>query len=173
MKDELSVVDRFLYKFIICLVLLVSLMLLDKVNILNIKEVRQDLAQNINMLKVLQFVNTDKEVFLPLNVNDEVIQSVSQTYMNYEEIEDGKRIILNQMQGVEVYKSGIVIKIFQNKDDSYKVTIKGIDDVEYIYDKLEFVDLNIYKIVKSGDIIGKPKTVSDKNYFDFYEVKYV
>ena len=110
---------------------------------------------------------------MPLDISEEVTESVSQTYLNYESIAGGKRIILSQMQGVEVYKSGLIMKIYQNKDKTYQVTIKGIDDIEYIYDKLETVDVNIYKIVHSGDIIGKPKTTNDSAYFEFYEIKYV
>lgn len=169
----MNVVDKFLYKFIICLVLLVALLFLDKIKLINIESVKQDLSENFNILKVLKFVNTEKEVFIPLDITEEVTSSVSQTYMNYEVINCGKRVFLNDFQGVEVYKAGIVIKIFQNSDNSYQVTIKGIDDIEYVYDKLQTVDVNIYKIVKSGDILGKPKLANEKNYFDFFEVKYV
>ena len=173
MKDEMNAIDKFLYKLIICLVLLVSMILLDKVKVVNLNNIRTEMKQNVNMLKVLRFVNGDKGVFLPLDISDEVVQSVSQKYMNYEEINGGKRIIISDMQGVEAYKDGIIIKKFQNKDGTYQVTVKGMDDVEYIYDNLDTVDLNIYKIVKSGDIIGKPRTVSNKTYFDFYEDKYL
>lgn len=173
MKDELNFLDKFLYKFIICLVLLISMVLLDKVKLVNLQEIRSDMQENINVLKILKFVNTEQCVFLPIEINDQVVQSVSQTYNNFEEINGGKRILLNEMQGVEVYKAGIVVKIFQNQDDTYCVTVMGIDDVEYVYDKLTTCDLNIYKIVKSGDIMGKPKSTSDKSYFEFYEVKYL
>ena len=173
MKDEFNAIDKFLYKFIICLVLLISMILLDKVKVLNLDNIRFGMQENVNFLKILKYVNTDNEVFIPLNISEEVTATVSQTYMNYEEIKDGKRILVNEMQGVEVYKAGIVIKIYQNKDNTYQVTIKGLDDIEYIYDKLVSVDLNIYKIVRSGDIIGKPKTTIDNSYFDFYEVKYL
>ena len=173
MKDEFNIIDKFLYKFIICLVLLISIILLDKVKLVNLQEIKLQMQENINVLKILKYINTDQDVFLPLDIDDKVIQSVSQTYNNFEEYNGGKRIILNEMQGVEVYKAGVVVKILQNQDDTYRVTIMGIDDVEYIYDKLTTCDLNIYKIVKSGDIIGKPKISSDKNYFEFYEVKYI
>ena len=173
MKDELNVIDKFLYKFIICLVLLISIILLDKVKIVNYQEIRHSMQENINVLKILKFINTEQNVFIPIDINDQVVQSVSQTYNNFEEINGGKRIMLNEMQGVEVYKAGVVVKIIQNKDDTYCVTIMGVDDVEYVYDKLTTCDINIYKIVKSGDIIGKPKSSSEKNYFEFYEVKYI
>ena len=173
MKDEFNPVDKFLYKFVICLVLLISTILLDKIKVINLDNLKYGMQENFNFLKILKFVNTDNEVFLSLDINDEVTASVSQTYLNYEEINGGKRIIVNEMQGVEVYKAGVVIKVFKNNDDTYQVVVKGIDDIEYKYDKLTTVDLNIYKIVKSGDIIGKPKTTTERSYFEFYEVKYL
>lgn len=173
MNDELNFLDRFLYKFIICLVLLISVLLLNKVNVVDLNKVQSKMSENINILKVLKLVNGEKGVFIPIELNDDVLQTVSQTYLNYKEIDGGKRIFINEMQGVEVYKTGIIIKIFQNKDDTFRVTVKGIDDIEYVYDNLETLDYNIYGIVKSGDNLGSARTVKDKTYFDFYKIKYL
>ena len=58
------------------------------------------------------------------------------------------------------------------------MTVKGIDDIEYVYDNLETLDYNIYGIVKSGDNLGSARTVRKiKRIFDFmklntYEIKF-
>lgn len=164
MKEELNFIDRFLYKFIICLILLLGVVLLDKISLINIQKLQVEMQQHLNFLPVLKAINGDKGVLLPIDISDEVSASASAMYQNYQEIKNGKRITLKSMQGVEVYKTGIVVKIIQNSNATFQVTLKGVDDYEYIYDNLETIDVNIYKLVKSGDIIGSPSS----NYFDFF-----
>jgi len=167
-NTELNFLDKFLYKFLICLILLIVLLTLGKYNVINLDKVKGELSENINILKIFKFINGEKGIFVPIEITDEVTDTVSKTYENYEEIAGGKRIFVNAMSGVEVYKTGIIIKIYQNKDNTFQVTVKGIDGYEYVYDKLETVDYNIYTIVKSGDILGLPITQNNKTYFEFY-----
>lgn len=173
MKNEMNFIDRFLYKFIICLFLLIAILVLGKYEVIDVGKIKDKLSENINILRVLKLVNGENGIFIPIDISEEVTQPVSQTYLNFEEIDGGKRIFLNPMQAVEVYKAGVIIKIFQNKDNTFQVTVKGIDGIEYTYDKLESVDYNIYSIVKSGDNLGLPTTKNNKSFFDFYEKKYV
>lgn len=163
-EEELNFIDRFLYKFIICLILLLGVVLLDRISLINISKLQGKMQQHLNFLPVLKAINGDKGVFLPIDISDEVTASASTMYQNYQVIDNGKRITLKPMQGVEVYKTGIVVKIIQNKNATFQITLKGVDDYEYIYDNLETIDVNIYKIVKSGDVIGSPAN----NYIDFY-----
>jgi hypothetical protein len=61
----------------------------------------------------------------------------------------------------------VVVNIQQNEDQTFRLTVKGIDDYEYVYDRLESISCNIYKVVESGEIIGSPTAVSGENYFNF------
>ena len=74
---------------------------------------------------------------------------------------------MNDYQGVENFKAGVVVKIMR-REGMYEVTVKGIDGYEYVYDNLETIDVNMYKFVKSGEIIGLPGSKNGKNFFRFY-----
>lgn len=168
MEKDFNFIDRFLYKFIICLVLLLSVLLLDKINIINKEELKEKISYNVNFLKAFQLINGKDGAIIPIDLDENIDQKVSLTYQVYKEIPNGKRIIIKDMQGVEVYKTGIIIKIYQNQNNTYQVTVKGIDNIEYVYDNLESINCNIYKIVNSGNVIGHPSKKNNENYFDFF-----
>mgnify|MGYP003835037465 CR=1 FL=1 len=167
MTNELNFIDRFLYKLVICTFLLISVVFLDKIKVLKIERLQVPLSQHLNILPALQFLDRDG-ILLPLEITDQVSSSTYQVYQNAEIITNGRLITLADFQGVENYKPGVVVRIYKDKDNTYEVTVKGIDGFEYCYNHLETVDVNIYKYLKSGDIIGLPATKDGKNFYRFY-----
>jgi len=168
-NEEMNFLDRFLYKLLIGSFLLMCVAFLDKIKLVDIDNIQSSIGQHYNILKIVKAVNGEKGVLLPFELTDEVSTTVMQPYLDSVKLSNGKRkVIIEEFSGVEIYKTGVVVKIFQNSDQTFNVTVKGIDDLEYVYEKLESVDCNIYKIVSCGDILGSPSTKDDENYFEFY-----
>jgi hypothetical protein len=167
MTNELNIIDRFLYKFLICTLLLLGIVLLDKIKVLKIERLQVPLSEHLNILPALQLLDRNG-ILLPLEITDQVSSSTYQVYQNAEKITNGRLIVLDDFQGVENYKPGVVVRIHKDTDGTYAVTVKGIDGLEYRYNHLENVDVNIYKYLRSGDIIGLPATKDGKNFYRFY-----
>ena len=167
-NDDFNVIDRFLYKMIICIVMLLLVLLVDRTKLSSIKDMQNSIGSHFNILPVFNWINGKDGSLIPVTLTEEVSVSTKQVYQNAEFISDGRRIILKEMQGVENYKTGVVVSRKKNSDGTYKVIIKGIDDLEYVYDKLSSVDIHLYKVVASGDIIGLPSSNQKLHYFNFY-----
>jgi hypothetical protein len=168
-KDkELNIIDRFLYKLLIGTFLLLAFVFLGKMKMINADKVRDALSEHYNILKIIKAINGKNNFLLPMEITDTVSVEVSQLYMSGKEIPGGLRVEVNEFQGVEVYKTGVVVEIKKNKDGTYRLKIKGIDDYTYVYDGLENVNCNIYKIVTSGEVIGSPSVEEDACFFKFY-----
>lgn len=167
MKDDFNIIDRFLYKLIIGAFMLLLLVTLDRFKILDIEVVRTELSEHFNILKIVKTINGEKSVFIPIDLTDDVTVSTN-AYKNYELIENGAKVFLNDFEGVENYKAGVVVAIFHNSDDTYMVTVKGIDGYHYVYDKLSTLNCSLYKVLGSGDIVGSPSTKNNDNFFQFF-----
>ena len=169
MKDNesLNAIDRFLYKFLICIILLLAVILLDKIKVVKLEKVREPFSEHINILPFLKIINGKEGFLLPVDISDQVNAPTYQSFQNAQIIKNGRLIVLDDFQGVENYMSGVVVKIARH-NGLFEVTIKGIDGYEYVYNNLENVDVNIYKFLKSGDIIGLPGSYEGINFFRFY-----
>ncbi|HHX80014.1 MAG TPA: M23 family metallopeptidase [Acholeplasmataceae bacterium] len=166
-KDDFNLIDRFLYKLLICSAFLFAIVFLDQVKVVKLEKVRQPFAEHINILPFIQKLNGKESFLLPVDITDQVSAPTYQVYQNSQVIKNGRLIVLDDYQGVENYKAGVVVKIHK-VNGLYEVTVKGIDGYEYVYNNLESIDVNIYKYLKSGDIIGLPGRKNDKNFFRFY-----
>jgi hypothetical protein len=165
-NEDLNIIDRFLYKLLICMVLLFGLVLLDRINLLKLEEARKPFSEHLNILPFLKRINKGG-FLLPVEFTEHVSTTTYQTYKNSQVITNGRLIVLDDYQGVENYKAGVVVKIVK-EEGMYQVTVKGIDGYEYVYDNLESIDVNIYKYLESGEIIGAPGSKNGKNFFRFY-----
>lgn len=166
-NEDLNIVDRFLYKLLICTIMLFAVVIFDRIDIIKLDKARQPFAEHINILPFLQKLNGKEGILLPVDINDQVSTTTYQLYQNSQVIKNGRLIVLGDYEGVENYKAGVVVKIVKY-DGLYEVTVKGIDGYEYVYNNLESIDVNIYKFVKSGEILGLPGSKSGKNFFRFY-----
>lgn len=165
-KDELNIIDRFLYKLFIGVFLLLFILFLGKLEVVNINKVQSKMTEHANILKIIKGLNGKNNFLFPIDINDQVT-SINDIYVNAKPFYDGYRIEVNEFQGVEAYKSGVVVEIKRNNDKTYYLKIKGLDNNEYIYDKLASISCNIYKIIQSGEVIGTPY-YDGNNYFNFY-----
>lgn len=166
-EDELNFLDRFCYKLLIGTFILFVIILLDFFSIVNYQELRKKLSTNINILSVVKVFNGEDSALDILDMDDS-IQVSADAYDEIVDIKNGKMIVLGNYNAVEVYKIGIVVKIVKESNETYTVTVKGLDGLDYKYAKLKSIDCHLYKLVKSGDILGLPSMSNDKNYFHLY-----
>jgi len=160
----MSLLDKFLYKLAIMMFLLVSVLLLDKISIINFEKLQEDMSTHVNFLKLINTIN-GKTSLIAINFDD--VQSANTGVVRTRDIENGKRVLLDTYEAVECLELGIVIKIEEDK-----VYLLTNDDYLYCYQKLESVDVNLYQIVRKNQIIGKASVDKNgQNYYDVYVKK--
>lgn len=150
-KNDLNYLDRFLYKLLIGMFLVVILVVGERLKIISLKKIQNSLNENINILKVVKVFNGPNHTLIPLD-EDNALEVINIDYTNYSLIDGGRKINLddNEVKNIRV---GIVVKIV--KHDYYEIHIKSIDGMDYIYRDLEKIDVSIYQYVKTGQKIGK------------------
>lgn len=156
---ELNMIDRFLYKMVIGLSLLVLLLIGTRYNIVSLEKVQNAMRQNINIVKIISYFNRPNLKLIPIDIED-TKETSTVVYDDYTIIDGGRRI--NVSSSVKNIRSGVVVKI--EKKDTYKITVKSIDGYEYVYDNISNKKVNIYQYVKAGDIIGEV----NNDTFDLY-----
>lgn len=161
--DKMNIVDRFLYKLTFMSILLAFLVCMDHFKIINFDKVQIAISDNINFLKIINSVN-GKTNFIAVDLEDET--SVSGGIMKTQDILNGKRVILDDFEGVENISLGVVVKIID-----HTVYVLDNDDYLYCYKDLEDVNVKLYQIVKKSEIIGKANYKDDINYYDVYITK--
>lgn len=162
-RDYYNIWEKFIGKFFIGMILLVTVTLLDKLSIVSFDSIKSELSENINILKIIKSVNGTIS-FIPIDAT-ETINVSSNSYSKIKKVDDKYRISLGNYEAVENYKDGIIIRKYQNEDGNIQITILGLDDIEYTYSGLTNCDLPIYKFLKSGEIIGKATNNNNENYF--------
>lgn len=164
----MNIVDKFLYRLIVGFILLLSVVLLDKYQIVEYDYLKSECSKHFNALNLINRIN-GKTKLIPIDFGIE--NTVSKDLYERSILLDGERkVLLGNYEAVENYALGTIINISINKDDTYKVVILGNDDLIYIYDKLESCDCYIYELKKPGDIIGKAN-YDIENYFMFSVMK--
>ena len=58
-NEELNIIDRFLYKLLICSFLLFAVVIFDKINLIKIENARQPFAEHANILPFIQKINKE------------------------------------------------------------------------------------------------------------------
>lgn len=160
----MNAVDRFLYKLLIVTFLLFSIVLLDKVNIVDYQKLQNNMGSHFNFLKLVDKINGDTQL---LFFDFDEVQSANANLVKTESIKNGTRVILDSYEAVESLDLSIVVKIEKNA-----VYLLSVDDYLYKYDKLDIVDINLYQIVKKNQIIGKAaRNNNGVNYYDVYVTK--
>jgi|SRR5690554_2379699 len=160
----MNTVDRFLYKLLIMTFLLFSIVLLDKINIVNYQKLQNNMSSHFNFLKLVNKLNGDTQL---LFFDFEDVQSANANLIKTKSIKNGTRIILDSYEAVESLELGIVVKIEKNS-----VYLLSSDDYLYKYDKLDLIDVNLYQIIKKNQIIGKAtRNNNGVNYYDVYITK--
>lgn len=150
-KKTLTFMDCFWYKLVIGAILLLTVCLLDKYNIIKMDYLKTQMGYNINALKVVQKVNGKLNI---IDLGNERETAVSSETLQY--IETTNKIATNYLEGVKNYSAGVVTKI--TKNNKYEVTVLGLDDKTYTYGNLDEIDIHIYCYLKTNDIIGSSTT---------------
>lgn len=155
--------DRFLYKLFIMTLLLLLVVGLDRFNIISLSNIQNEMSENINFLKIIKTLNGKTKIIF---IDTEDVSPVSGGLYKVKPIENGRRFILDNFEGVECQALGTVVAI-KNND----VYILGTDNITYIYKGLTDVDVNLYQIVKKNEIIGQAGYSDNTYYFDLYCLK--
>lgn len=150
-KNKIGIISKFLINLLLCSILLLSICILDKYNVLEIEKLKKEVSTNINILNVVNKINGK------INIIDlgEKYEEVSNEYFETNIGDKDIKLETNQYSGIKCYISGVVVKIIKN--NYYEIYIKALDDNTYVYGHIESIDVNIYKYVKSDEIIGLSK----------------
>ena len=112
-NEELNIIDRFLYKLLICSFLLFAVVIFDKINLIKIENARQPFAEHANILPFIQ--NQQRGYPHPRGNHRSGIRPPPDI-PNSQIITNGRLVILNDYQGVENFKAGVVVKIMRRED---------------------------------------------------------
>lgn len=150
MKRKMNTyINKFIYRLFICFFLLFIICVLDKYEYINIKDYQVKINKNIRILNVVNLVNGKLNI-IDLGHGDEV--AVSKDYNSIIITEIKTKINTSEYDGIKNYNAGVVTKIV--KDDTYTIFIESIDGNIYEYSNLDTINTNIYKYIKTNEIIG-------------------
>ena len=144
--DNMSLLDKFIYKLFIATLLLTIIVCLDLLSIVKVKNIQNKLNHHFNILKVIDTINGEINI-IPIEidkdyqVNSEVINS---------EVIDGKLKV--KSNSVNCYYPGLVVKI--TKDENFSVHILGDNGYLYIYEGLNSHNCKIYQYIKGEESFG-------------------
>lgn len=163
----MNIIDRFLYKLVLLTFILLLGVVLDKISVINLESVKNDLNKNLNVIDVVKAVNGDFNIIdlgdnsISVNVNDYKIEEENGVYKYYLKTDK----VVN-------FSLGYVAKIFK-ENSSYKVFILDENDNLYCYYNLAKVNVKLYQIVKVNEVIGEASIINDDNpeYHYYYYLK--
>ncbi len=156
----MNFIDRFLYKFLMLITILLIIIALDYFNFISINKLQINLSNNIHIMSYVSKLNGNSNLF-DLGEDKEV--EVSSIAHMMEKIEHGYRIYLDTYEGVENLRLGSVMKI-EKINNKYNVYIESSDNITYCYSNLDTIDVHLYEIVKKDEIIGNVKEKEQKSY---------
>lgn len=147
-----NIIDKFLYKLLFLTAVLLLIVFLDKKSVININNIKKEINKNINITNVVKevngkfnFIDLDDDV---VNVSTNESRSIKINENEYL-YEMKKSIVLNQ-------SLGSVIKI--NKiNNYYSIEILDENNNLLIYKNLSEINVKMYQIIKSNEIIGNAK----------------
>lgn len=158
-KKPKNYITKLFFRIFLSSLLLLFLIIFDN-HLIKKSIIKNELNKNINFLKY--FKNINSQFGNIINFKD--VTNVD-NLVTYDEIRynNNTNYLTNYtFDGCYSISEGVITKIYKD-EGLYQITVKGIDDCEYIYDNLESVDLNIYNYVLKGTILGKIKRTN--NYY--------
>ena len=154
---KINIIDKFLFKLLFLTLILLCVVVLNKHSIINHDLIKTKLSENINVVNIIKAINGKLNI-IDLSNND-VIVNIDDHII--EEVNNNEYIYYLKENNVYNYTLGNVIKIEKN-NMFYSVTILDENNNLIIYDKLSEINVKIYEIVKTNDLIGKA-CINDKN----------
>lgn len=174
-KKNYNYISKLFFKIFLSSLLLFSLILIDKIETINIKE---NIKSDFNFLKIVSFANKHFGNIIDLNGD---LNVDSKEYYEVVEYTNNKNVVHNySFDGVVNICNGVITKI-EKTNNSYNITIKGEDDFNYVFYRLVNIDYNIYSYVKEGEVIGlatknddyyffELEIIKDGVYYDYFEI---
>lgn len=110
--------------------------------------------KNLNFSKISNFINKH---FGKTFYVDENVTSVNKEikYTSFNTYKDGA--VLNDINSVYPFKSGIVVFIGEKEDYGNTIIIQGMDGVDYWYSNITDIGVKLYDYVEDKNIIGHAK----------------
>lgn len=167
-KDNFNFIDRFLYKLLFVFMIVFSLTVLDKFDIVKVEKIQNKLSEQIHILDVVDSV-CGKSNFFSLNLDFDSEVSAD-AYTDVNKTPEGYIINLDNYNGVESIKCGIVIKIEEAENGTSTVTVQGKDGLLYCYENLTSLNCHIYQIVEAKRVLGMASKSSDDVYYYVFNV---
>ncbi len=153
--------NRFFGKLIFLLILLMTIILLDKYKVFNIEELKGAMYKHINVSNVISVFKGE----LFDSYFDDDIEVDSNIYIVNRD--DGKRLMLETNDVISL-DYGQVIKIIKTEDNLYKIYIQSKDNI-YVYSGLKNIEVQMYQIVKTNQVIGHSDKY-DSSYYCYIEI---
>lgn len=144
--------SSFIFRLLISISLVFAIVILDYEGKLNYEEVKEKLSDNINVLKIIKYINGNSETMNVIKIDGLEETAVSDDLITKEEIDGGFRYYPTEYQGVINEASGVVINIKYN--GYYTVSILDSFDNVYTYSNLTSFDYKIYEYIKADEILG-------------------
>ena len=158
----MNIIDRFLYKILILTFILLLGVVLDKVSIISLESIKNDLNENINIIETIKVINGD------LNIIDLGDNSISvDNDDHFVEEKNGVYTYHSNSSKVLNFSLGYVTKIFK-ENGFYKVFILDENNNYYCYYNLSKVNVKLYQLIKVNDIIGEAKIIEDNSNYLYY-----
>lgn len=126
------------------------------------------LKENISFTKISNIYNKYFGKVLPINESGFEAKTVFNeklAYNNLVDYKDGYELSVTNNYIVPIIKSGIVVFIGEKDDYGKTVIIEGNDEIDYWYGNLDNVNVSLYDVVNSGEMIGN--IIDDKLYLVF------
>lgn len=153
-----NIIDKFLYKLLFLSAVLLLIVFLDKKSIIDINDIKKEINQNINITNIVKEVNG---TFGFIDLSDNVI-SVSSTDSRSIKLDENNYIYETKKSDVVNQSLGSVIQI-NKKGNYYNVEILDENNNLLIYKNLNKINVKIYQIVKTNEIIGYAKNNNESS----------
>lgn len=148
-------IRRIIYKFMISIILLLSVMVLIKNNILDSKIIIDKVySENIKFLKIRNVYNKyignyffNKKEIVPV-FSEKLIYHKATKYR------DGVLLEVDNNYMVPAFESGIVVFIGTKEGLGNTVVVEQADGVDVFYCSIDSSNLKLYDYISKGDIVG-------------------
>lgn len=152
-----NLITRVLLAVILFLTILIVMNLSDDVkSFINVDV----LKENISFSKVSNLYNKYFGNVLPIKeegLESKTVFNESITYNKLTDYKDGYELTVSDNYIVPIIKSGIVVFIGDKENYGRTVIIQGNNEIDYWYGNLDSVNISLYDIVNSGEILGSIK----------------
>lgn len=162
---KFNIIDKFLYKLLFLVFILLSIVILDKQSIISLNSIKSGLNANINITSVLKKINGDLNI---IDLGNDILEVSKEDY--YIEENNGYYKYLLKEKSVRNQTLGNVIKI-SKINNLYEVIILDENNNEIIYSNLKKINVKIYQLVKVNEIIGEANNNDDNEYLYYFILK--